>query len=64
MTLPPAPRLRPRVVVIALVVLGAAVAAGLLIGPASVPTGGVLAEIADRLPFVSLDSGLDDRQAA
>lgn len=64
MTLPPAPRLRPRVLVIALVVLGAAVAAGLLIGPVSVPAGGVLAEIADHLPFVSVDSGLDDRQAA
>ncbi|MCB2223385.1 MAG: iron ABC transporter permease [Actinobacteria bacterium] len=38
--------------------------AGLLIGPASVPPGGALREILDRLPFVSVDSGLDARQAA
>ncbi|MCJ7725479.1 MAG: iron ABC transporter permease [Acidimicrobiia bacterium] len=64
MTLPSAPRLRPRVLVIALVVLAAALLAGLLIGPASLPVRGVLAEIADRWPFVSSDSGLSDRQAA
>ena len=47
-----------------LAVLLAAILAGLLVGPVSLPVGGVLAEIADRMPFISIDSGLDDRQAA
>jgi len=47
-----------------LAVLMAAILAGLLVGPVSLPVGGVLAEIADRMPFISIDSGLDDRQAA
>lgn len=64
MRLPPAPRLGVRALVIALAVLAAAMLAGLLIGPASVPPGGALREILDRLPFVSVDSGLDARQAA
>jgi iron complex transport system permease protein len=63
-TLPAAPRLRPRALLVALVVLVAAMMAGLLVGPASVPPGGALAEIVDRLPFVSVHSGLDPRQAA
>jgi iron complex transport system permease protein len=45
-------------------VLAVALVAGLLVGPASLPVGGVLAEVVDRLPLISLDSGLDDRQAA
>lgn len=57
-------RLRPAVLLTALGILGAALLAGLLVGPVSIPVGGVLAEVADRLPFVSIDSGLDDRQAA
>jgi iron complex transport system permease protein len=48
----------------AAVALLAAVAAGLLVGPVSLPPGGVLKEIADRLPFVSVDSGLTPREAA
>jgi len=61
---PSAPRLSPRVLVMSLAVLTAAVLAGLLVGPVSLPVGGVMAEIADRMPFISIDSGLDDRQAA
>jgi iron complex transport system permease protein len=33
-------------------------------GPVRLPIGGVLAELADRLPFVDVDSGLDASQAA
>ena len=61
---PPGPRLRPSILIGSLVLLVGALAAGLLVGPVSVPFGGTLAEIADRLPLVSIDSGLDDRQAA
>lgn len=49
---------------IALGVLGVAVAAALAIGPVSLPAGGVLRELLDRLPFVSVDSGLTDLQRA
>jgi iron complex transport system permease protein len=45
-------------------ILAAAFLAGVLIGPADIGPGAVLKELADRLPFVSLDSGLDSRQAA
>ena len=38
--------------------------AAVLIGPASLPAGGVLREILSHLPFVHLQSGLDARQAA
>jgi len=61
---PPSPRLRPGVLITALAVLAGAVVAGLVVGPASVSIGGTLAEIVDRLPLISLDSGLDERQAA
>ncbi|HZA00577.1 MAG TPA: iron ABC transporter permease [Acidimicrobiales bacterium] len=44
--------------------LAVAFAAGVGIGPASVPAGRVVLEVVDRLPVVSLDSGLDARQAA
>lgn len=36
----------------------------MLIGPASLDPGRVILELLDRLPFVSLDSGLDTRSAA
>ena len=64
MSPPPSPRLRPRVLVTAIAVLLGAVVAGLLVGPVSLPVGGTLSELVDRLPLISLDSGLDDRQAA
>jgi iron complex transport system permease protein len=37
---------------------------GVSIGPASMPVGRVGLELLDRLPLVSVDSGLDSRQAA
>jgi iron complex transport system permease protein len=45
-------------------VLLAAFAAGLLIGPVSLDPGRVLLEVLDRLPLVSIDSGLDARETA
>ncbi|MBW8485605.1 FecCD family ABC transporter permease [Actinomadura parmotrematis] len=51
-------RLRPGPLAAALAVLAAALLAGLLVGAADVPVGGVLKELADRIPFVHLDSGL------
>jgi iron complex transport system permease protein len=45
-------------------ILAVAFLAGVLIGPADIAPGAVLKELAGRLPFVSLDSGLDSRQAA
>ncbi|MDX1691009.1 MAG: iron ABC transporter permease [Acidimicrobiia bacterium] len=44
--------------------LVAAAAAGILIGPASLDPGPVLLEVLDRLPLVSVDSGLTTREAA
>lgn len=40
----------------------AALLAGVLVGPAGLPPGGVLLELADRLPLVDVDSGLTARQ--
>ena len=45
-------------------VLVVVAAAAVLIGPAGLPAGGVLRELASHLPFVDLQSGLDARQAA
>ncbi len=45
-------------------VLLGAVVAGLLVGPVSLNPLRVIAEIVDRLPFVAVDSGLTDREAA
>ena len=56
--------MRPSVLVTAFAVLVVALLAGLLVGPVSMPIGGVLAEVADRMPLISIESGLDDRQAA
>jgi cobalamin transport system permease protein len=47
-----------------LALLAAAFAAGVSIGPAGMPVGRVVLELLDRLPLVSVDSGLDSRQAA
>ncbi len=38
--------------------------AGLVLGPASLGAGEVLVELADRLPFIDTESGLNERQAA
>lgn len=61
---PEAPRLQAGAWFASIAVLVAALVAGLLVGAVSLPAGGVLGEVADRLPFISVDSGLDDRQAA
>lgn len=50
--------LRPSALLGALVVLLAATAFGLLVGAADLPLRGVLLELADRMPFVTVDSGL------
>lgn len=57
-------RLRPRHLGIAATVLGAAVVAGVALGPASLSPGEVVREFVDRLPFIAVDSGLDDRGSA
>ena len=44
--------------------LGGALLAGLLVGAVGLSPGRVLAEVADRLPWVSIDSGLSEQQAA
>ncbi len=41
-----------------------AVIAGVAIGPVSLPFAGVARELLDRLPFVSIDSGLSEREVA
>lgn len=46
----------------ATLVLVAALLAGTLVGPAGLTPGGVLLELLDRLPLVSVDSGLTQRQ--
>jgi iron complex transport system permease protein len=53
-----AARLRPLPLAVAVLVLLAAMLAALLIGPAGLPAAGVVKALADRLPFVHVDSGL------
>jgi len=50
--------------VVSVAILVVVAAAAVLIGPAGLPAGGVLRELASHLPFVDLQSGLDARQAA
>ncbi|MBS1195733.1 MAG: iron transporter permease [Actinobacteria bacterium] len=65
MTAPrPVRRLSPIAVAVALVLLLGALLAGLLVGAVGLAPGAVLAEVADRLPFVSIDSGLNAQEAA
>lgn len=56
--------LRPAWLAIALVSLGVAVTAGVLMGPVRLAAGPALAEIADRLPGVDVTSGLTEQQSA
>lgn len=51
-------RLRPAALLVAAALLAASLLAGVLVGAAGLPVGGVLRALADRLPFVQLDSGL------
>ncbi len=57
-------RLRIRTVAAAAVAATAALTAAVLIGPAPLPAGGILAELLDRLPLLDIDSGLSSREAA
>ena len=57
-------RLAARWVALGFAAVIAAVLAGLTIGPAGVPAGRALAEVADHIPFVDVDSGLSRSQAA
>lgn len=53
-----AARPRPAALAVALAVLVICVAAGLMIGAAGVSFKGIVLELLDRVPFVSVDSGL------
>ncbi|MEU5843801.1 iron ABC transporter permease [Rhodococcus sp. NPDC047139] len=60
-------RVRPRHALVlagSVLLLLAAMLAGILVGPAGLTPGGVLLEIVDRLPFVDVESGLSVRQQA
>jgi iron complex transport system permease protein len=50
--------LRPVPLAVALVLLGTTMVAGLVVGAADLPVGGVLLELLDLLPFVDAGSGL------
>ncbi len=57
-------RLRPGALAVALGALAGAMILGVSLGPAAIPAGSVFAEIADRMPLLSVDSGLSEREAA
>ena len=56
--------LRPVLFVVVVGGLAASALLATLVGPVGLGTGAVIAEIADRLPFVSVTSGLSETQAA
>lgn len=56
-------RLRPAVLAGSLILLVAVAVLGAVIGPANISARAILAELLDKLPLVSVDSGLDERQA-
>lgn len=45
-------------------ILAGAAVLGILVGPVRLGPGAILKEVAGRLPFVNIDSGLSDREAA
>nr|WP_211239445.1 iron ABC transporter permease [Jiangella gansuensis] len=57
-------RLPRRWLAVALAGLIVAVLLGMTVGPAGLPLRGVLVEVANRVPGVQLDGGLDEREAA
>jgi len=59
-----ATRLRPAWLAAALACAGGAALVGVVIGPVRLGIGPVLRELADRLPFVEVVSGMSDRDAA
>jgi iron complex transport system permease protein len=60
----PLRRVGPLALGVALVALAGALLAGLLVGAVDLAPGRVLTELADRLPWVSVDSGLTEQQSA
>ena len=56
-------RLRASWVLLGLLAIVSAMAAGLLIGPADLESSGVILELIDRLPLVTVDSGLSSIHA-
>ncbi len=56
--------LRARWLLIALAFLGAAMGLGVLMGPVPLGLSSALKELADRLPFVDVSSGLSEQQRA
>jgi iron complex transport system permease protein len=57
-------RLRPALVGIGVACLVAALVTGVLVGPVRLAPGSVLREVLDRLPFIGVESGLSEREAA
>jgi iron complex transport system permease protein len=60
----PLRRVGPVALAVALLVLAGALVGGVLVGAVEMAPGRVLAELADRLPWVSVDSGLSEQEAA
>ncbi|MGH8950847.1 MAG: FecCD family ABC transporter permease [Acidimicrobiia bacterium] len=57
-------RARPRMALIVLVAVVGSALAGILVGAVDLSIGSVLAELADRVPGVEVDSGLSGRESA
>ena len=57
-------RLRVRPLAVALAALAGALVLGVSVGPVAIGPDRVFAEILDRLPLLSIDSGLTEREAA
>ncbi len=55
-------RLRPLVLILAIVLLLGSVLLGILVGPVAIPPGKAIVELVGRLPGVDLASGLTDRE--
>lgn len=55
--------LRVRWLIIGLAGIGGAAVVALMFGPVSIPPGGAVGDLLDRLPFVRIDSGLSDQQS-
>lgn len=63
-SVPSAVRLRVGPMMGALAFLATAIVLGITVGPANISPTGALLEVADHIPFVNVDSGLTDVQAA
>ncbi|MGH8958450.1 MAG: FecCD family ABC transporter permease [Acidimicrobiia bacterium] len=56
--------LRPKLVALGFVTLVAASLAGIVLGPIELTTSDVIRAIADRMPFLEIETGLSDRELA